>query len=71
MRFTVTALRALSESMPPSDQYELSQNIPRIFAAATRRGVAFELEYWGPMNLIMSLEVAQCIFPYPRPCEAS
>lgn len=44
--------------MPPAEQYELSQNIPRIFAAATRRGAAFELEYWGPTQLVMSLEMA-------------
>lgn len=58
IRFTVTALRSLSATMPPSEQYDLSQNIPRIFAAATRRGAAFELEYWGPGRLVMSLEVA-------------
>lgn len=58
IRFTVTALRTLSDTMPPAEQYELSQNIPRIFAAATRRGAAFELEYWGPTQLVMSLEMA-------------
>lgn len=45
--------------MPPHEQYELSQNIPRVFAAATRRGAAFSLEYWGPTQLVMSLEVAK------------
>ncbi|GAA5896374.1 hypothetical protein JCM6882_000998 [Rhodosporidiobolus microsporus] len=59
IRFTVTALRSLSDTMPPVEQYELSQNIPRVFAAATRRGAAFELEYWGPTQLVMSLEVAK------------
>ncbi|GAA6003089.1 hypothetical protein JCM10207_001980 [Rhodosporidiobolus poonsookiae] len=59
IRFTVTALRALSDTMPPVEQYELSQNIPRVFAAATRRGAAFDLEYWGPTQLVMSLEVAK------------
>lgn len=58
IRFTVTALRTLSDTITPADQYELSQNIPRIFAAATRRGAAFELEYWGPTQLVMSLEMA-------------
>ena len=58
IRFTVTALRCLSDSMPPSEQYELSQNIPRVFSAATRRGAAFQLEYWGPTQLVMSLQVA-------------
>ncbi|GAA5898275.1 TRAPPII-specific subunit TRS120 [Sporobolomyces salmoneus] len=59
IRFTVTALRTLSDTMPPVEQYELSQSIPRIFGAATRRGVPFELEYWGPTQLVMSLEVAR------------
>ncbi|GAA6044610.1 hypothetical protein JCM8097_006453 [Rhodosporidiobolus ruineniae] len=59
IRFTVTALRSLSDTMPPLEQYELSQNIPRVFAAATRRGLAFDLEYWGPTQLVMSLEVAR------------
>ncbi|GAA5872900.1 hypothetical protein JCM8547_003260 [Rhodosporidiobolus lusitaniae] len=59
IRFTVTALRSLSDTMPPLEQYELSQNIPRVFAAATRRGAAFDLEYWGPTQLVMSLEVAR------------
>jgi hypothetical protein len=59
IRFTVTALRSLSDTMPPLEQYELSQNIPRVFAAATRRGAAFDLEYWGPTQLVMSLEVAK------------
>ncbi|SCZ89502.1 BZ3500_MvSof-1268-A1-R1_Chr9g10432 [Microbotryum saponariae] len=58
IRFTVTALRAFAETMPAWDQLELSRNIPRIFAAATRRGAAFELEYWGPTQLVMSLEMA-------------
>jgi hypothetical protein len=47
--------------MPPLEQYELSQNIPRVFAAATRRGAAFDLEYWGPTQLVMSLEVAKFV----------
>ncbi|BGP40785.1 hypothetical protein JCM10449v2_004750 [Rhodotorula kratochvilovae] len=59
IRFTVTALRSLSDTMPPFEQYELAQNIPRVFAAATRRGAPFELEYWGPSQLVMSLEVAK------------
>ncbi|GJN91136.1 hypothetical protein Rhopal_004154-T1 [Rhodotorula paludigena] len=59
IRFTVTALRSLSDTMPPHEQYELAQNIPRVFAAATRRGAAFDLEYWGPAQLVMSLEVAK------------
>ncbi|GAA5969112.1 hypothetical protein JCM3765_002183 [Sporobolomyces pararoseus] len=59
IRFTVTALRTLSDTMPPAEQYELSQSIPRIFGAATRRGVPFELEYWGPTQLVMSLEIAR------------
>lgn len=59
IRFTVTALRSLADTMPPHEQYELSQNIPRVFAAATRRGAAFSLEYWGPTQLVMSLEVAR------------
>lgn len=59
IRFTVTALRTLSDTMPPHEQYELAQNIPRVFAAATRRGASFELEYWGPSQLVMSLEVAK------------
>ena len=58
IRFTVTALRTLSDTMLPAEQYRLSQNIPRIFSAATRRGAAFELEYWGPTQLVMSLEIA-------------
>jgi hypothetical protein len=58
IRFTVTALRTLSDFIPPAEQYRLSQNIPRIFAAATRRGAAFDLEYWGPHQLLMSLEVS-------------
>ncbi|GAA5936717.1 TRAPPII-specific subunit TRS120 [Sporobolomyces koalae] len=59
VRFTVTALRTLSDTMPPAEQYELSQSIPRIFGAATRRGIPFELEYWGPTQLVMSLEIAR------------
>ncbi|KAM0753107.1 Trs120-domain-containing protein [Meredithblackwellia eburnea MCA 4105] len=58
IRFTVTALRTLADTMLPAEQLRLSQNIPRIFAAATRRGAAFELDYWGPTQLVMSLEVA-------------
>lgn len=48
--------------MQPVDQYELSQSIPRIFGAATRCGVPFELEYWGPTQLVMSLEVARSVY---------
>ncbi|BGP16900.1 hypothetical protein JCM10213v2_004908 [Rhodosporidiobolus nylandii] len=59
IRFTITALRSLSDTIPPFEQYELSQHIPRVFSAATRRGAAFELEYWGPTQLVMSLEVAK------------
>ncbi|KPV77636.1 uncharacterized protein RHOBADRAFT_33796 [Rhodotorula graminis WP1] len=59
IRFTVTGLRSLSDTMPPHEQYELAQNIPRVFAAATRRGASFELEYWGPSQLVMSLEVVK------------
>ncbi|GAA5989707.1 hypothetical protein JCM5350_007364 [Sporobolomyces pararoseus] len=70
IRFTVTALRTLSDTMPPTEQYELSQSIPRIFGAATRRGVPFELEYWGPTQLVMSLEIARlapnrAVFEHP------
>ncbi|KAK4051457.1 hypothetical protein OIV83_002941 [Microbotryomycetes sp. JL201] len=57
IRFTITALRALSGALTPVEQYELSQNIPRVFAAANRRGATFELEYWGPTRLLMSLEL--------------
>lgn len=63
IRFTVTGLRSLSDTMPPHEQYELAQNIPRVFAAATRRGASFELEYWGPSQLVMSLEVVKCALP--------
>ncbi|SCV69753.1 BQ2448_1147 [Microbotryum intermedium] len=70
IRFTVTALRAFAETMPPLDQLELSRNIPRIFAAATRRGAPFELEYWGPMQLVMSLEMAP-LTPNRLPIEHS
>ncbi|GAA5864034.1 hypothetical protein JCM1840_000679 [Sporobolomyces johnsonii] len=68
IRFTVTALRSLSDTMPPIEQYELSQNIPRIFGAATRRGVPFDLEYWGPTQLVVSLEVAR-LSPNRSPVE--
>ena len=61
IRFTVTALRTLSDFIPPAEQYRLSQNIPRIFAAATRRGAAFDLEYWGPHQLVMSLEMTPSV----------
>ncbi|KAM0789161.1 hypothetical protein ACM66B_000010 [Microbotryomycetes sp. NB124-2] len=57
IRFTITALRALSGTLTPIEQYELCQNIPRVFAAANRRGATFELEYWGPTRLLMSLEL--------------
>ncbi|KAK4057137.1 hypothetical protein OIO90_001632 [Microbotryomycetes sp. JL221] len=57
IRFTVTALRALPNTLTPAEQFELSQNIPRIFGAANRRGYTFGLEYWGPTQLVMSLEL--------------
>lgn len=45
--------------MPPLEQYELSQSIPETFQAAARKGVDFgELDFWGPTNFIMSIEVA-------------
>lgn len=43
--------------MPSSEQYRLSQNIPKIFAAATRQGSLFDLEYWGPTQLLINLAV--------------
>lgn len=44
--------------MPPMEQYELSQSIPETFQAAARRGAEFELDFWGPPNFVMSIEVA-------------
>ncbi|GAA5873361.1 hypothetical protein JCM3774_000758, partial [Rhodotorula dairenensis] len=59
MRFTILALQSLAAVIPPDDQAELSRNIPRILATATRSGMPFSLEYWGPPQLVMSLEVAE------------
>ena len=58
IRFTITALRELAEAIPPRDQYKLSQSIPRLFAASSRRGSKFEMAYWGPPDLLMSIEIA-------------
>lgn len=41
-----------------SDQMQYSQSIPRLFGAAARKGINFQMAYWGPKNLVMSLEVA-------------
>ncbi|KAH8919350.1 hypothetical protein BT69DRAFT_498321 [Atractiella rhizophila] len=59
IRFTISALRSLTEFMLPSEQLRLSQNIPRIFSAAARRGLSLEMSFWGPNNLLMSIEAPQ------------
>lgn len=43
--------------MSPQEQFDLGQNVFRVASAAARRGAAFELDYWGPEQLIMSLEM--------------
>jgi len=58
LRFTISALREAAAVMPPLDQLQLSQAIPAIFAHAARRGTAFALDYWGPLDLLVSLEAA-------------
>lgn len=58
VRFTITALRELIDDMSPSDQYRLSRSMSPLFAALSQRGARFEMAYWGPQNLVMSLEVA-------------
>lgn len=57
IRFTVSALRGFSSEMSPQEQFDLGQNVFRVASAAARRGAAFELDYWGPEQLIMSLEM--------------
>ena len=64
LRFTISALRELSGYMPPMEQLRLSQNIPRIFAAAARRGAKLELDYWGPPDLVMSLQAVPCVVSF-------
>ena len=44
--------------MESNDQLRYSQSIPRLFAAAAKRGANFQMAYWGPNNLVMSVEVA-------------
>ena len=44
--------------MVSQDQLRYSQSIPRLFSAATKRGNNFQMAYWGPKNLVMSIEVA-------------
>ncbi|GAA5987807.1 hypothetical protein JCM10908_007223 [Rhodotorula pacifica] len=59
IQFTVLALRSLATVIPPDDQIALCHNIPRILAAATRSGAPLSLYYWGPPQLVLSLEVAK------------
>ena len=60
LRFTISSLRELAAHMPPMQQLALSQMIPRTFAAAQRRSSRLEMEYWGPTDLVMSLEAIPC-----------
>ncbi|GAA6060047.1 hypothetical protein JCM10212_001044 [Sporobolomyces blumeae] len=68
VRFTVTALRTLSDTTSPAAQSELVSSILRIFDSASRRGVPFELEYWGPTQLVTSLDVVP-LAPHRVPTE--
>ena len=61
LRFTISSLRELAAHMPPMQQLALSQTIPRTFAAAARRTSRLEMEYWGPADLVMSLEAIPCV----------
>jgi hypothetical protein len=45
--------------MTSSEQIKLSQNIPRAFGAANRRGIELKMGYWGPKKLLLSLEITQ------------
>jgi hypothetical protein len=58
IRFTITALCELQNSLSSTDQYKFSQNISKLFAAASKRGSRYRMAYWGPQDLVMSLEVA-------------
>ena len=68
IRFTITALRELADVMLSSDQYRLGQSIPRLLAASARRGSSYNMAYWGPQNLVMTLEVAS-LHPSRKPTE--
>lgn len=65
--FIVQALRSLAATIPPFEQYDLSASMPRITAAASMTGATLELDYWGPNELVMSLEVAPCAVSFRRP----
>lgn len=66
LRFTISALRQVSPYMPPLDQLHLSQSIPPILHHAARRGSTFALDYWGPLELLVSIEAVPCalVFGY-------
>ncbi|KWU44001.1 hypothetical protein RHOSPDRAFT_34430 [Rhodotorula sp. JG-1b] len=59
IRFTILALRTLATVISPEDQIALCREIPRIVAAATRSGMPLILDYWGPPQIVMSLEIAK------------
>jgi hypothetical protein len=57
IRFTVSALRGYPGQMSPEEQFELGQSVFRVSTAAARRGAGFDLEFWGPEQLVTSLEM--------------
>lgn len=53
------ALRALAALVSPDEQFDLSQSIPQITTAAAHLGAGFELDYWGPAQLVQGIEVGR------------
>ncbi|BGP55929.1 hypothetical protein JCM8202v2_003536 [Rhodotorula sphaerocarpa] len=68
VRLAMLALRALAALVSPDEQFDLSQSIPQITTAAAHLGAGFELDYWGPAQLVQGIEVGS-LSPSRRPYE--
>lgn len=60
--FVASTLKSLSSPLGPEEQIKLRDDIPELSAAARRRGVEAPLDFWGPSNLIVSLELSKCVW---------
>lgn len=57
LQLSVSTLKYLAASMVSDEQLHLSRDIAELAAAARRRGLDATLDFWGPQNMVVGLQV--------------
>lgn len=57
LQLVVSTLKYLSAPLAPEEQLRLAQQVPELTSAARRRGLDVELDFWGPRNMVVGMQI--------------